>query len=149
MTALAATPQPNDAANATAANPSSTDLSRIWSGPLPSPSLSEPRIVSGPVQKTSEETTKPSMKRARSAEPGLAGQAALQPAAEALDPLLEPQQRPDDPADQQRAEHDQHRRAVADLVLEVGREHLHGGRRGDQQRDQPQGVGDQVSGPYR
>ena len=68
VTALAATPQPNDAANATAANPSSTDLRRIWSAPLPSPSFNEPRIVSGPVQKTSELTTKPSMNLARSAE---------------------------------------------------------------------------------
>ena len=109
MTALAATPQPNEAANAIAANPSSADLSRIWSGPLPRPSLSEPRIVSGPVQKTSEETTKPSMKRCRSAEPVSPGQPSLQPAAEPLEPLLEPQQRADDPADQQRAEHDQHR----------------------------------------
>ena len=69
MTALAATPHPNDAANAIAAKPSSADLSRIWSAPLPSPSLSEPRMVSGPLQKTSEEMTKPSTNRARSADP--------------------------------------------------------------------------------
>ena len=50
----------------------------------------------------------------RAARPSpVAGQPALQPAAERLHALLEPQQRPDDAADQQRAEHDQHRGAGA------------------------------------
>ena len=45
---------PNDAANAIAANPSSTDLRASWSMPRPRPSLSEPRIVSGPTQNSSD-----------------------------------------------------------------------------------------------
>ena len=69
VTMLAATPQPNAAAKAMAAKPSRADFSSSWSAPLPSPSLSAPRIVSGPVQKTSDAMTKPSTKRARSAEP--------------------------------------------------------------------------------
>ena len=119
VSALAATPQPNEAANAIAANPSRAALRKSWSAPLPRPSLREPRIVSGPVQKISEEATKPSMKRCRSAELGAAGQAALQPAAERLDARLEPQQRAGDAADEQRAQHDQHRCAVADEVGQV------------------------------
>ena len=82
VSALAATPQPNEAANAIAANPSSAALRYSSSAPRPRPSLSEPRIVSGPVQNSSEEATKPSMNRCRSAEPVLGGQPALQPAAE-------------------------------------------------------------------
>ena len=50
---------------------------------------------------------------------GLAGEPALQPATERLDARLEAQQRADDAADQQRAEHDQRGRAVADQVGQV------------------------------
>ena len=123
MSALAATPQPNDAAKAIAAKPSSVALRNSWSAPLPRPSLSEPRIVSGPVQKTSDDDHEALDEPVPLRRAGLAGEPALQPAAEPLDPLLEPQQRADDPADQQRAEHDQHRRAVADVVGEGGVEH--------------------------
>ena len=46
-----------------AANPSRAALRKSWSAPLPMPSLIEPRMVSGPTQKTSEAVTKPSMNR--------------------------------------------------------------------------------------
>ena len=69
VSALAATPQPNEAAKAIAANPSSAALRYSSSAPRPRPSLSEPRIVSGPVQNSSDEATNPSTNRRRSAEP--------------------------------------------------------------------------------
>ncbi len=69
VSAVAATPQPNDAANAIAAKPSSADFSRSWSAPWPMPSVIEPRMVSGPVQKMMDAVTNPSMKRARPPDP--------------------------------------------------------------------------------
>jgi hypothetical protein len=72
---------------------------------------------------------------------------ALHPGARRCQPFLDPQQRSGDAADQHRAQHDQDRRARAHRVGEhlVGdgqrREH------GDQQRHQPQGVGDEFAGP--
>jgi hypothetical protein len=50
----------------------------------------------------------------------LGDQPALQPAARVLESLLEAQQRPDDPADEQRAEDDQQRPAVGDGTAEGG-----------------------------
>ena len=53
------------------------------------------------------------------------------------------------PPDQQRAEHDQHRRAGADLAGQRRVEHGHRRGAGDQQGDQAQRVGDDVAGAHR
>ncbi len=66
-TAETVTPLPRLAANAIEANPSSVALSASWSMPRPRPSSSDPRIVSGPTQNTSEAVTHPSMKRSLAA----------------------------------------------------------------------------------
>ena len=59
----AATPQPRLAAKAMEANPSSVAFSASLSMPRPSPSSSDPRMVRGPTQKTSDAVTNPSTKR--------------------------------------------------------------------------------------
>lgn len=61
-----ATPQPSVAANASAAKKSRDDLRLSCSMPSPSPSLSDPRIASGPMQNSSDDVTNPSMNLSRS-----------------------------------------------------------------------------------
>ena len=78
------------------------------------------------------------------ARPGL--EAVLQPGAEALQPVLDPQDRTDDSADQQGAEHDQQRRAVADRGRPRRVGDAGGGECRDQQGDQAEAVGHHVAG---
>ena len=71
----------------------------------------------------------------------------LEQPTEALQPVLDPQQRPGDAADQHRAQHDQHRGRGADRVAEHRVAHRGGGGAGDQERHQAQTVGDDLAGP--
>ena len=146
------TPMPNDDANAIAANPSSTDLSVSWSMPRPSPSDSEPRMVRGPTQNSSDALSHPSMNRSRAAVvlPGLLGaderrppgEPVLDHPGEALEALLDPQHRPADAADQQAAEDDQHGRPVAHGRGERPVGHAHRRQARHEQRGEAQAVGD-------
>ena len=89
--------------------------------------------------------TKPSTNRSRSP-PRAVRDAPPDRVAEALQPVLDAEQRADDPADQHRAEHDQDRGAGA-RPRRTGRVQDGGGAGGgDQQGDQPQTVGDDVPG---
>ena len=92
--------------------------------PRPSPSDSEPRMVSGPTQKSSDAVSHPSMKRSRarwscpvSSAPTRVGRRASRcwmRAGQPLEPLLDPEQRPGDAPDEQAAEDDEDRGAGAD-----------------------------------
>ena len=106
-------------------------------------------MVSGPVQKISDETTKPSMKRCRSAESAPPdSRVCSQPPNDSTRDSRRSSE-PTIAADQQRAEHDQHRGAVADRVGQVVVEHGHRRRARDQQRHQAQRVGHDVAGAHR
>jgi hypothetical protein len=68
----------------------------------------------------------------------------LQPRAEALEAVLDAQERAEDPAEDEGGKHDQHRCAVPHRCGPVPVRDARRGGRGDQQRDQPQTVGDDV-----
>jgi hypothetical protein len=150
---LAPTPRPSEAANAMAAKPSRADLRNSWS-----------RAVAQTVVEGAEHGQRPDAEHQgagdealdealtlgallTSAGPGVQGD--LQPAAEPLEALLDAEDRARDPAQDQGAQHDQHRGAVADgprpgVVADARR----GGGR-DEQRDQAEPVGDDIAGALR
>jgi hypothetical protein len=144
--AAAATPQPNDAANAIAAKPSSAAFSRSWSGPRPMPSLIEPRMVSGTGAEDDGRGHEALDEAGPAARPVLRREPALEPAAEPLEPVLEPEQRAHDPPDQQCPEHDQERSAVADGLAQASFPIAAADGRRDQQGDQSEPVGDHRAG---
>jgi hypothetical protein len=145
------TPQPNEAANAIEAKASSADFSSSWSAPLPSPSFDRAQDGQRPDaedQRAGDEALdEPSPALDAGPAPEAAYGEPLEHPTEGLEPVLDPQQRADDAAEQDAAQHDQHRGAGADGVGEVTVVDVHGRGGRDQQGDQPEPVGHHLAGP--